>query len=225
MRSSSYPTIAFRYLDPLEVPALAALEAAAWPVSLQAGEDVIRRRLKLGHLMLVAAVPDRLAAALCCIPTSELPFDDTRFPRDFGAFSSLPASNPVRSVYVYSLCVHPEYRGENIVRNLIYDGIARASAFGAEWAVGDGRCPSYAGAEDDGPDKVRADPIFKAAIDSWSATGRKPPLDSLIRDPTLRFYHRVVGCDFLRVCPNFLPQDTSSGGHRVIFIKNIPSAA
>jgi len=221
MRSSSYSTIDIRFLDPLEVPKLADLEAAAWPASLQADEDLIRKRLGLGHLMLVAAAPEHLAAALCCVPTHESPFDDTRFPRDFGAFSSLPHSEPILSVYVYSLCVHPDYRGENIVRNLIETGIGIARSLGAQWVVGDGRCPSYAGAEGNGPDRVRADPVFKAAIDSWSATGQKPPVESLIRDPTLRFYHRVVGCDFLRLCPNFLPQDTSSGGHRVIFIKNI----
>ena len=210
-----------RPMEPGEVPALAVLEAAAWPGPLQAREDLIRRRLALGHIMIVAAAADHLAAAACVIPTVELPFDPVQFPRDFEHFSSLPRTAPVNSIYAYNLCVHPAHRGETAAREIIQLGITTARGMGARWLVGDGRCPSYAGTDGEGPDKVRADPKFRAALDAWAATGERPSVATLIRDPVLRFYYRMLDCQFLHLAWNFLPQDTSSGGHRVIFAKTL----
>ena len=213
--------ITVRPLEPSEVPALAALDAAAWPPSLQASEELIRRRLALGHTMLVVPAGDQLVAAVCFVATRELPFDAARFPRNFGEFSSLPRTEPVRSIYVYNLCVHPEHRGKNIVQSNLGAAIEFARALGARWLVGDGRCPSYAGTDGKGPEKVRASLEFRAALDEWAAGGKMPPVNVLIHDPVLRFYHRVLGCQFLHLAPNFLTQDTSSGGYRVIFVKDL----
>jgi ribosomal protein S18 acetylase RimI-like enzyme len=214
---------AVRPLGPDEVPALAALERAAWPGPLQASEERIARRLALGHCILVSAGPDYLVASLCFAPTREEPFDRSRFPRDFATFSSMPRSEPVRSCYVYNLCVHPAWRGAPVVRPLMRAGVEHARGLGARWLVADGRCPSYAGAIDEGPDKVRADPAFRAAIDAWAATGQQPPDEELLRDPLLRFYRRMVACQFLHLMPDFLPEDRGSGGYRVIFASDLDS--
>lgn len=214
---------AVRPLRADEVPALAALERAAWPGPLQASEDRISRRLTLGHCIFVAAQADRLVASLCFVPTSEEPFDRSRFPRDFDAFSTLARTAPVRSCYVYNLCVHPDWRGAPIVRPLMRAGVEHGRSLGARWLVADGRCPSYAGAVDEGPDKVRADPAFRAAIDSWAETGQQPADEELLRDPLLRFYRRMVDCKFLHLMPNFLPEDRGSGGYRVIFSSDLDS--
>src|SRR5579863_10382384 len=149
-----------RPMEPHEVPALAVLEAAAWPGPLQARQDLIRRRLALGHIMIVAAAADHLVAAACVIPTRETPHDESQFPRDFETFSSLPRSAPVNSIYAYNLCVHPAARGETAAREIIKFGITTSRAMGARWLVGDGRCPSYAGTDGKGPDRVQADPQF-----------------------------------------------------------------
>ncbi len=215
--------VAVRLLRPGEVSALAALERAAWPGPLQASEERIAMRLALGHCIFVAAGPDCLVASLCFVPTHAEPFDRDRFPRDFEAFSTLPRSAPVRSCYVYNLCVHPAWRGAPVVRPLMRAGVEHGRGLGARWLVADGRCPSYAGAVDEGPDKVRADPAFRAAIDAWAATGQQPPDEELLRDPLLRFYRRMVECQFLHLMPDFLPEDRGSGGYRVIFASDLDS--
>lgn len=215
------PAYVLRLAGVEDVSALAALEAAAWPGPLQASEDLIRHRLALGHGMIVAAMPDYLAAAVCVVPRAEPEFDAASFPREFSQFSTLPRSDPVRSVYAYNLCVHPSHRGERVVRDVISLGIQTILKWGARSIIGDGRCPSYAGSSGEGPDRARPDAVFHDALDSWAETGIRPPLEILIRDPVLRFYHRVLDCDFVHLARNFLPQDASSGGNRVIFVKQL----
>jgi hypothetical protein len=203
---------------------MAALERAAWSSPLQASEDRVRRRLALGHVMFVAEAADgSLAASLCFIPTAEEPHDRARFPSSFAAFSALPRSEPVRSVYVYNLCVHPAFRALPTVRPLMLAGIRASRALGARWLVGDGRCSAYAGSQPGSPDKVKPDVVFRQAIDRWQSSGDKPPDETLTRDPLLRFYRRQLNCRFLHLMPDFLPADTSSGGHRVIFVTDLAS--
>jgi hypothetical protein len=215
------PEYQLRHAGIEDIPALAALEAAAWPGPLQASQELFHRRLNLGHGIIVAATPEYLAAAVCVIPRAEPQFEAACFPRDFAAFSTLPRTDPVHSVYAYNLCVHPSHRGERVVRDVIGLGISTISEWGARWIIGDGRCPSYAGSGGEGPDRTRPDPVFRAALDQWAATGTRPPLDMLIRDPVLRFYHRVLDCEFVHLARNFLPPDASSGGNRVIFVKDL----
>lgn len=203
---------------------MAALEQAAWSGGLQAGVDTIRRRLALGHIMMVAEAADgRLAASVCFTPTAEEPFDRARFPASFAAFSALPRSEPIRSIYVYNLCVHPDFRGPATVRPLMAQTVATYLPLGARWLVGDGRCAAYAGSQPGAPDKVRADPVFRAAIDHWHRTGEQPADEVLMREPLLRFHRRQLRCRFLHLMPDFLPEDVSSGGFRVIFVADLAS--
>lgn len=196
-----------------------ALEAAAWSPPLRASEPAIRRRLDLGHIMMVARAADgRLAASLCFTPTVEEPFDRDSFPATFGAFSSLPRSEPARSMYVYNLCVGPDFRSLETTRGLMQASLALCRAMGARWIVGDGRCAAYRGSLPGAPDNVRADPKFREAIEAWRRTGQKPSDRELIRDPLLRFHYRQLKCRFLYLMPNFLPEDLSSAGYRVIFV-------
>lgn len=206
-------------LRPDEIPAMVALEEAAWSEPLRASESTIRRRLELGHVMMVARAKDgRLAASACFTPTADEPFDRSRFPSSFSAFSALPCSTPVRSIYVYNLCVHPAFRSLDTVRAVMVATLRAARDLGAEWIVGDGRCAAYRGSLPGAPDKVKADPKFRAAIESWRTTGEKPPDEDLIRDPLLRFHYRQLNCRFLHLMPDFLPEDLSSAGYRVIFV-------
>jgi hypothetical protein len=218
---SRRPALQVRPVEMGDVQALAELEIAAFPPAMRASEAVIRRRLELGHMMVVADAGSHLAAVVSVVPTRESPFDAARFPRNFEQFSTLPRSEPVNSVYAYNLCVHPAHRGDTAARDVIALGIKLVRREGARWLAGDGRCPSYCGSSDNGTDGIRADPEFHAALDSWTATGERPPLQTLIRDPFLRFYYRLLDCEFLYLLRDFLPQDTSSGGHHVIFVKDL----
>ncbi|CCV11323.1 GNAT family N-acetyltransferase [Mesorhizobium sp. STM 4661] len=202
------------------VPLMAELETAAWG-PLGAGPDIIRNRLSLGHTMIAGSVGSLIAGAICFVETSQDPHDTTNFPKTFAAYSSMAKSQPPLSLYVYNLGVRPEFRGTDLVRRLLSEMIAHGRRAGARWAVGDGRCPSYAGAQDDTPDKVVMDQGFRETIDEWHRTGVIPPVNSITRDPLLRFYHRTLNCEFLHLAPDFLPEDASSGGYRVIFAVDV----
>lgn len=219
------PPIRVRLLESGEEGALAALEVAAWPGPLQASYEKIKRRMALGHRAVVAEQDGEFLAAVCYIPTESDHFDSDAFPKTFMEFSSLPRSEPIRSTYVYSLGVHPDQRGGAVVRQVLEALLEDAVAIGARYLVADGRCPSYAGATS-WPDKeVRADPRFRAAIDRWHSTGVRPSDSELTRDPLLRFYKRVLGCEFHYLLSNFLPEDTASGRYGVIFAKDLRKVA
>ena len=197
--------------------AIAELEAASWPGPLQANDALVRRRFEMGHTMIVAEAGSRLIGAICFVATDNEPLHRDTFPRTFSKFSSIRRSEPPRSLYTYSLCVRPEYRGTKTVNGLLRALIDHGKRSGVRWLVGDGRCPSYAGALIDTPDTVQLDPKFRESIDQWMLSGNMPVVSEITRDPLLRFYHRTLGCQFLHLMPNFLPEDTASGGFRVIF--------
>ncbi|MGX8011747.1 hypothetical protein ACVDG8_023610 [Mesorhizobium sp. ORM8.1] len=195
---------------------MVAMEMATWgPIG--ANEEVIRRRLSLGHTMIVAMVENAIAGAICFVETSQDPRETEKFPRTFAAYSSFARSEPARSLYVYNLGIRPEFRRTDMARRLLSQLTDHGRRVGTRWLVGDGRCPSYAGAQDDFPDKVQPDPAFRQTIDDWHRTGVMPSVGSITKDPLLRFYRRVLHCEFLHLAPNFLPEDLSSGGFRVIF--------
>ncbi|KQU96162.1 hypothetical protein ASD99_25855 [Mesorhizobium sp. Root695] len=208
--------VTFRQLVADDILDMAAMETAAWG-SLGANEEAIRARLSLGHTMIVAMVDNLIAGAICFVATSQDPRDTANFPKTFAAYSSLAASEPTRSLYVYNLGVRPEFRGSDMARRLLSELIDHGRRVGTRWLVGDGRCPSYAGAQGDFPDKVRPDPAFRHTIDDWHRTGVMPSVQAITKDPLLRFYRRVLRCEFLHLAPDFLPEDLSSGGFRVIF--------
>ncbi|WP_206525674.1 GNAT family N-acetyltransferase [Mesorhizobium sp. M7A.F.Ca.CA.004.05.2.1] len=215
-RLSTMKMIVFQQLMADDVPGMAAMEAAAWG-RLGASEKTIHHRLSLGHTMILAMVENLVAGAICFVETSQDPHDTGRFPKTFSAYSSLARSRPARSLYVYNLGVRPEFRGTDMARRLLSQMSDYGRQVGARWLVGDGRCPSYAGAQDELPDKVRPDPEFRRTIDDWHRTGVMPSVESITRDPLLRFYNRVLRCEFLHLASDFLPEDMSSGGFRVIF--------
>jgi ribosomal protein S18 acetylase RimI-like enzyme len=203
-----------------QVSQMAEMETSAWG-PLGAGEDAIRHRLALGHTMIAGSVENLIAGAICFVETSQEPHDKERFPKTFGAYSSMTKSEPPRSLYVYNLGVRPEFRGTDLARRLLSEMIEHGRRAGARWLVGDGRCPSYAGAQDGTPDTVLPDPGFRETIDDWHRTGVTPAVKAITRDPLLRFYRRLLNCKFLHLAPDFLPEDTSSGGYRVIFAKDL----
>lgn len=209
---------------PRDIERLAQLESDAWPTALRADASTIQFRLQRGHRMIVAEIEDRFAAAACFYHTTEKPTDATGFPHDFATFSTMPASTPVHSTYVYNLCVAPAQRGRGSAERVIDAVIHDAHKSGARYVVGDGRCPAYAGTTGPGPDQIPHDSQFQEAIDNWQRTGVRPDIRLLIRDPVLRYYHRRLDCEFLHLIPGFLPADRAAGGFRVIFAKHLGNA-
>ena len=217
------PARAIHTIQPTDcgIHRLARLEKASFPSGLQASEAVIRERFRLGHRTLALVEGDTVVAAGSFVHTSQVPTDRATFPADHKAFSSLPASEPVRSTYVYSLCVTPSRRGTGAVRTIVNAIVDDARAHDAKYLVGNARCPAYSGRDPHGPDRVGHDPAFRDAVDSWHATGVRPATEVLIRDPLLRLYSRYLHCEFLYPAPDFLPEDTASGGFSVIFVKRL----
>lgn len=203
------------------MPLLAKLEYDSWTAPLRASEETFRKRLSLGHTMLGAVDGGRLAGAICFIETNQDPLVFEDFPKNFEAYASLPRSEPVHALYAYNLCVLPHRRGGNTAVRLLKAMEDHGRRLGARWLIGDGRCSSYIGLTEDETDKVKFDPQFRAAIDSWNATGVRPPVEDIIRDPILRLHHRVYNCEFLYVMPDFLPSDPTSGGFNVISAKDL----
>lgn len=203
-----------------DVSRIAAMETAAWG-PLGAGEGTIRHRFSLGHIMIGAAVDGLVAGAICFAETTDDPHDTANFPKSFADYSSMPRSVPALSLYVYNLGVRPEFRGTNMARGLLREMMEYGRCVGARWVVGDGRCPSYAGVQDGTPDKVLRDEEFRQTIDRWHRTGEMPSTSAIVRDPLLKFYHRLLDCEFLHLASDFLPEDIASGGYRVIFATDI----
>lgn len=208
--------ITFHRIEESDIPRMAAMEAASWG-SLGADETTIRQRLSLGHTMIAAVRDTVIAGAVCFVETIQDPRDRATFPATFTAYSSLARSAPPKSLYVYNLGVRPEFRGTPLSRRLLARLVDYGREAGTRWIVGDGRCPSYGGAQQDSPDKVAINAGFRRTIDEWHRTGSMPSVSDLTQDPLLNFYHRLLKCEFLHLAPAFLPEDLSSGGYRVIF--------
>ncbi len=188
---------------------------------MRASEATIRQRFAIGHEVLGVTSDATLVGAVCFVPTSEVPTNRARLPRRYAEFVSLPRSNPVRSVYIHNLAIDPRYRGGAMIWQLLAGLLSECRALGARWLVGNSRCAAYAGDEDPRGLRVPADPVFRAALDRWAASGRRPAEKTLQRDPLLRFYGQVLGCRFHSLAPDFAPKDHASGGYHVICVKDL----
>lgn len=182
---------------------------------------MVRRRLDLGHDSIGAEIDGAVVCAANYVLVADDPRDAHQFPLTFGEFSTLPRSEPVQSAYVYSLCVHPDWRGGPSVFRVIDSVLTTSRIAGATFVVGDGRCPSYNGSAADGPDRVEHSAEFQATIEEWKKSGIQPSDESLMVDPVLRFYKRYTNCQFLYLKPDFVPYDEASGGYRVIFAVDV----
>ncbi len=201
--------------------AMACLERVVWPARMQASEETIRERLARGHEMLALPSPDGLAGAVCYVPTAQTPRNRGHLPANYGELVGLSSSAPVRSLFIYNLAVRPDQRGSQVVWTLLVALLARCRALGGRWLVGNSRCTSYAGGTMPGGQPVPPDPVFRAAIDRWAASGQRPAEHLLLRDPLLRFYGKILGCSFQRLVPGFAPGDAPSGGFHVICVKDL----
>lgn len=200
---------------------LVELENNSWVPELQASRDTILKRLELGHIML--CVPDserrKIIGKICFLYNNFDPEKSYKFPKKFSEFSSMPKLNFFNAAFVYDLDIEHNYRdGGKLARFLVHEAIKRAKKDGCKYIVGDGRCPSYNGSKIEG---LKQNICFKRAIDEYIEKEIFPQQKDFLLDPTLAFYHRVTGCKFLWIIPDFIPEDKASGGIRVILYKEI----
>ena len=189
--------------------------------AIQASEESVRLRLRLGHIMLGAEMAGRLVGKICFSYANFSPNDFEGFPKTFQEFSHQPRPERHNSVFVYNLDVIPSYRGDKASSLLLRTMFERVKKDGCAYLICDGRPSSYNGS-DAKEEQVRQNPDFKAAIDRFLAGGPFPTDKELMKDPTLALYIRVAGgAKFLWVIPDFLPEDKPAGGIRVIMYKEL----
>jgi len=196
------------------------LEKNSWLPSAQANEKSILKRLDLGHTML-GLKEDKLIGMVSFSYAQSSPNDYKNFPKTFNEFSTKKIGENYNSGFFYNLAIHPEKRGGKYASFLIKEAIAYARNEGCIHLFADGRCPSYNGSNNFKQEKVKQSLEFKKVIDRYVETNIFPEQKEFLNDFTLAFYHKLLGCKFLWIMPDFFPEDKPSGGFRVIFHKDI----
>jgi hypothetical protein len=216
--TSEEPKFRLARLSSRDLDAVYAFECSAWPEPLQASYQTLATRFELNHFMFGAWEQEQLIGLVSWRHAWFDPEDRSIFPKSFTEFSGAPNSNPHNAVFVYNFGIHPARRGMLVTQALIASIIAYIKSGHCKYLVGDGRCPSYNGSNTT-TEQVTPSKIFKAALDRQLKYGQEPSLQEYLADPLLRFYYRRLGCQFFGAVPNFLPTDSASGGHQVIFYK------
>ncbi len=196
------------------------LERASWLDEVQADQGTILQRLQMGHIMMGIRENGVLCGMTCFSYTHCDPFSTQQLPRRFHDFASAPATDEYNVAFGYNLNIHPDYRGGDLLITLLVAGYQRMKEDGVQFMFGDGRCPSYNGSSNE-QEKVAQRPAFKACIDRYMKTGEFPSTGELIQDSHLRYFHRVMACEFVAIFPDFLPSDLPTGGFRVMYRKEI----
>ncbi len=215
------PTQRVRPMGVEDIPEILELENVCWLPEIRANEATLRARFEMGHISMGMLVNEKLVGMTSFSYTHFSPDDPDGLPGTFREFSSRPLHDDYNTAFVYTLNIHPDYRGDTLTRELIWTGIDRLREDNCVYMLGAGRCPSYNGNQGAGIETIQPSPEFRKTIDNSMRTGKLPATRDLIIDPVLRFYRRTLGCKFLRVVPEFLPGDTPSGNFGVIFYKTL----
>lgn len=198
-----------------DLPQILALERAAFIPPLQADDRRIRRRFELRHRMIGAFSGERLVGMIACCNGRFDPNDRSAFPSTFDEFSSQPPMRDANAVFIYNLEVAPAHRGATVPRTLIARVLDDAVQRGLNYAVADGRMPSYAGSDTDPQEQIRRNETFRDAVDRYLAGGPALTEGQYREDPILALYHRITGCRFGWIATDFV-DDPPSGNMRVV---------
>lgn len=217
-RDSGYRLVV---LDANDIPAILELEHACWAPAIRADAATLASRFALGHISLGMYSNNALTGIVSFSYTRFSPDEPACLPTSFHEFSSRPMAADYNSAFAYNLNIHPRARGGVLTRELLSAGLWQMREDGCHYLVGVGRCPSYNGRINGDEENIQPSPVLRNAIDEIMRSGRQPAVDQLLTDPVLKFYRHYLGCEFLRVVPNFLPGDTASGGFGVIFYKTL----
>lgn len=195
-----------------DIERIMELEITVFDAGIQAKPSTMLRRFSLGHGMLGAE--DEAGRLFGAIGFSAANLGGPAFegmPATFEEYSTQPVPADAGTLCIYSLGIAPAARGMTCARLLVNSAFEHGRREGLRDAVADGPLPSLAGS-----DQVRPRPGVKAMIDRYLETGELPPQEAFLQDPVLALYRRLTGCRFVKLLPDFLPEDTASAGWRVL---------
>lgn len=201
-------------MGPADLERIMDLEVIAFGPELQASRETILRRFGLGHRMLGADAGHRLVGQVSFSSIRFSPDAPTEYPATFKEHSTQPIPPDANTICLYSLGVDPTAREVALFRDLLESALALGRSEGLVHAVADGQIPSYNGNE-----QVKARPEIRETLARYRQTGVMPADEDLLIDPALGMYRRLTGCTFLRMLPDFIPEDTASGGWRVLLYR------
>ena len=202
-----------------DIPEILELENACWLPEIRANEETLRERFEMGHVSLGIFDNEKLVGMFTfSYSRFSLNFPD-ELPATFKEFSSRPMGNNYNTAFAYNFSIHPRARGGTLTRELLWAGLNRMREDDCQYLLAAVRCPSYNGSLGADVEAIQPSPGFKKTIDTSIQTGKLPATRDLIVDPLLRFYQRTLDCVFLKVIPDFLPDDAPSGGFGIIFYK------
>lgn len=202
-----------------DIPAILELENACWLPEIRASEKILRARFEMGHISLGMLDNEELAGIFTFTYSRFSPNIPAGLPATFREFSSRPVIDNYNTAFAYNFSIHPRARGGTLTRKLLWAGLDHMREDGCQYLLAAVRCPSYNGSPDAGVEAIQPSPEFKKTIDTSIQTGKLAASGDLIVDPLLRFYQRTLDCIFLKVIPDFLPDDAPSGGFGVVFYK------
>ncbi len=204
-------------LSPADADRIVDLERRSFIPALQVARETVLARFQLGHHMLGIQQDDRLIAMASFSYCRIDPLDFGTFPKTLKELCLQPTPRDFDSALLYNLEVEPQSRGQLHWQTLFRAALQRAVSAGCRQGFANARVPSYAGSDPRFPqERVAHRPDVRAAIDAYLAGGPFPGDEILIKDPLLAIYRRLTGCKFLWIVPNFAPDDTATGGVRVI---------
>lgn len=204
-------------LGPGDIERIMELETAAFDVSIRAERSTVLHRFALGHRMLGAE--DGAGRIVGSIGFSAINVGGPDFdalPATFKEYSTQPVPDDAETLCLYSFGVAPAARGMSCARLLINSALDDGRGQGLRDVVADGPLPSLAGS-----DQVRPRPGVRSMIERYVETGQLPEQEAFLQDPVLALYRRLTGCRFVKLLPDFLPQDTASAAWRVLLHRHL----
>lgn len=216
---SKYQT---KFLGESDIARIVKLEERSFIPPLQATAEILVERFALGHQMIGVERVGELVGLLSYAFGNFDPNDFAGFPKTRRQICMLPPINPANAAFTYNLVFHPQHRGRFLYMALSRAASADIKQRRCKWVVGNLRAPSYAGSDPaNDQESINARPNFRQVIDRCLAGGSFPTQEEFRLDPLLAFYQRVTGCHFLWLLPNLAPEDTATGGHRVIAYQDV----
>lgn len=200
-----------------QIDLIMELENTAFDVTIRAERSTILHRFSLGHGMLGAEDDaGQLVGTIGFSATNARGPDFERLPASFKEYSTEPVPGDAETLCIYSFGIAPAARGMGCARLLINSAFDDGRARGLRDVIADGPLPSLAGNE-----QVRPRPGVRSMIERYLETGEFPEQHAFLQDPVLALYRRLTGCRFVKLLPDFLPDDTASEGWRVLLHRDL----
>ena len=197
------------------------VERKAFIPSIQATEEVIRRRLNKEHVYLGVESGKKLIGTLALRSAHFIPdfADFCRRNPTFLEYAKNDNEQDANAVFVYSIGTIPQHRNGINARNLLQGAFDIAKQKGVVFLVGDARVPSYNGSYNNSDyERFDKNEAVHRAIDEYFKTGILPSRKLIEQDPVAGFYLKVFPkAEVLGITDeNFWKGDEPCGGHMVI---------